>query len=194
MALTSASLLERLQRGADEDAWRRLVEIYTPLIQGWLRRQAALQAGDADDLTQEVLAALLQHLPKFEHNQRAGAFRAWLRTLTVNRLRDFWRRQQARGRPLPTDPARLLAEWEDPASGLTRLWEQEHDRHVAATLLERVRGEFTPKTWEAFCGVALEGRRAAAVAAALGLTANAVLIAKSRVLRRLREEGCGLID
>jgi RNA polymerase sigma-70 factor (ECF subfamily) len=57
-----------------------------------------------------------------------------------------------------------------------------------------VRGEFTATTWEAFRGVALEGRPAAAVGARLGLTANAVLIAKSRVLRRLREEGRGLLD
>src|SRR5262249_54987631 len=154
----SASLLERLQKGADDDAWRRLVDVYTPLIRGWLRRQAALQDGDADDLTQEVLAALLQHLPKFEHNQRPGAFRALLRTLTGNRLRDFWRRQRAGGRAVGCAPAALLAELEDPASGLSRLWDEQHDRHVAATLLERVRGEFTATTWEAFRGVALEGR------------------------------------
>jgi RNA polymerase sigma-70 factor (ECF subfamily) len=196
MSLTSASLLERLQQGPDDDAWRRLVDLYTPLIHGWLRRHASLQAGDADDLTQEVLALLVRGLPSFQHNQRAGAFRAWLRTLTVNSLRDFWRRRRARpwGAAGGGDPARLLEELADSDSGLSRRWDEEHDRHVAAALLERVRGEFTPSTWEAFRQVALEGRSAAEVAAALGLTANAVFIAKSRVLRRLREEGRGLID
>jgi RNA polymerase sigma-70 factor (ECF subfamily) len=194
MSLTSASLLERVQNGADDDAWRWLVEIYTPLIRGWLRQQAALQAGDAEDLTQEVLAALLQHLPRFEHNHRRGAFRAWLRTLTVNRLRDFWRRQRVRGLAAVADPQALLEAMEDPSSGLSRRWDEEHDRHVAATLLSRVRGEFTATTWEAFQGVALAGRPAAEVGARLGLSANAVLIAKSRVLRRLRQEGRGLID
>ncbi len=194
MSLTSASLLERLQQSPDEEAWRRLVELYTPLIHGWLRRHADLQANDADDLTQEVLASLVRRLPRFRHNQRPGAFRAWLRTVTVNCLRDFWRRR--RGRPWNAaggDPARLLAELEDSASGLSRVWDEEHDRHVAAALLERVRGEFTPSTWEAFRQLALEGRSAAEVAAALDMTPNAVLIAKSRVLRRLREEGRGLI-
>ncbi len=194
MSLTSASLLERLQQSPDQEAWRRLVEMYTPLIHGWLRRHADLQANDADDLTQEVLASLVRRLPRFRHNQRPGAFRAWLRTVTVNCLRDFWRRR--RGRPWAAaegDPTRLLADLEDSASGLSRIWDEEHDRHVAGVLLERVRGEFTPTTWEAFRQLALEGRSAAEAAAALGLTPNAVLIAKSRVLRRLREEGRGLI-
>ncbi len=194
MSLTSASLLERLQQRPDQEAWRRLVELYTPLIHGWLRRHADLQANDADDLTQEVLSSLVRRLPRFRHNQRPGAFRAWLRTVTVNCLRDFWRRR--RGRPWAAaggDPARLLAELEDSASGMSRVWDEEHDRHVAGALLERVRGEFTPSTWEAFRQLALEGRSAAEVGAALGLTPNAVLIAKSRVLRRLREEGRGLI-
>jgi RNA polymerase sigma-70 factor, ECF subfamily len=194
MSLTSASLLERLQQSPDQEAWRRLVELYTPLIHGWLRRHANLQANDADDLTQEVLASLVRRLPRFRHNQRPGAFRAWLRTVTVNCLRDFWRRR--RGRPWAVaggDPARMLAELEDSDSGLSQVWDEEHDRHVAGALLERVRGEFTPSTWEAFRQLALEGRSAAEVGAALGLSPNAVLIAKSRVLRRLREEGRGLI-
>lgn len=192
MSHTPASLLERLQQRPDDDeAWRRLVDIYTPLIRGWLRQHARLQNGDAEDLTQDVLAIIVRRLGDFEHNQRTGAFRAWLRILTVNRLRDFWRR----GVRLPAgDPGQLLAELEDPAGGPSRHWDEEHDRHVASALMERVRGEFTPSTWEAFRMVALEGRSAADAGAALGLTANAVMIAKSRVLRRLREEGRGLLD
>ena len=37
MSETSASLLERLSDRADADAWRRLVDLYTPLIRDWLR-------------------------------------------------------------------------------------------------------------------------------------------------------------
>ena len=40
----------------------------------------------------------------------------------------------------------------------------------------------------------MEGRPAADVARELGLTVNAVVKAKSRVLNRLREEGAGLLD
>src|SRR5207247_9328051 len=74
------------------------------------------------------------------------------------------------------------------SSDLSRLWERQHDQHVAGVLLNRIRPEFTASTWEAFQRVVVEGRPAAEVAAALELTPNAVMIAKSRVLARLRSE------
>src|SRR6516164_247108 len=108
MSGTSVSLLERLRERPDGEAWQRLVAIYTPLLKQWLGRYG-LQASDADDLTQEVLAVVVREMPRFEHNQRAGAFRRWLRTILVHRLRGFWRARQAR--PTATgdsDPARTL--------------------------------------------------------------------------------------
>lgn len=51
-----------------------------------------------------------------------------------------------------------------------------------------VRSEFEDRTWQAFWRVAVEGHATAEVAADLGITANAVRQAKSRVLRRLRQE------
>jgi RNA polymerase sigma-70 factor (ECF subfamily) len=194
MAETSVSLLERLRDRPDDASWKRLVDLYTPLIHGWLHRQLVPPA-DADDLAQEVLAVLVRELPRFEHSGRPGAFRSWLRTITVHRLRDFWR---SRGyRPEATgDSAFLdrLNQLEDPGSGLSRLWDEEHDRHVVRRLMELIRPDFQPATWQAFEGVMLKGEAPAAVAARLGVSVNAVLLAKSRVLARLRREGQGLID
>jgi RNA polymerase sigma-70 factor (ECF subfamily) len=51
-----------------------------------------------------------------------------------------------------------------------------------------IRSEFEERTWRAFWGVAVDDRPAAEVAAELGMSPGAVYIAKSRVLRRLREE------
>jgi RNA polymerase sigma-70 factor (ECF subfamily) len=65
-------------------------------------------------------------------------------------------------------------------------WDSEHDRHVL--LLAIVRPDFQPTTWDAFQRFAIEGRPAADVAAELGLNVNSVLQAKSRILKRLREE------
>src|SRR5262249_32501176 len=39
MSETSHSLLERLRRRPDADDWRRLVELYEPLLRTWLGRQ-----------------------------------------------------------------------------------------------------------------------------------------------------------
>jgi RNA polymerase sigma-70 factor (ECF subfamily) len=191
---TPISLLERLRLRPDSASWRRLVDLYTPLIRTWLRRHA-LQDPDADDLTQEVLGVLVRELPNFRHDLRRGAFRRWLRTVTVNRLRVFWRSQ--RGHPLAghsADLGHVLDQLADPDSGLSRLWEREHDLHVARRLLELLEPEFEPATWRAFRLLVLEGRPTAEVAAELGLSPNAVRIAKSRVLRRFRQEADGLID
>jgi RNA polymerase sigma-70 factor (ECF subfamily) len=189
---TSQSLLERARRDpADGASWRRLLELYQPLIRGWVRPNVS-QAADADDLVQEVLGELARALPGFEHNRRPGAFRAWLKRIALNRLRTYWR---TRG-PKPGDAvivARLEA-LEDPSSGPSQAWDEEHDRHVAEALLEAIRLEFRPATWRAFEATVRDGLAPSEVAAELGLTPNAVLIAKSRVLKRLREKGAGLID
>ena len=87
---TSTSLLDRLCDGPDPTGWGELVHLYTPLIRTWLGRHF-LQAADADDLTQQVLTVVVSKLPSFRHNGRTGAFRAWLRGITVNTLRSFRR-------------------------------------------------------------------------------------------------------
>jgi RNA polymerase sigma factor (sigma-70 family) len=194
MAETSVSLLERLRLRPDGADWKRLVDLYTPLIQGWLRR-GGVPAADADDVVQEVLGVVVRELPAFEHNRRPGAFRAWLRTVTVHRLRGYWRGRQHRGRASgDSEAARMLQQLEDPASRLSRLWDAEHDRHVMARLLALVEPEFPLAWWRAFHRHAVDGVRAADVAAEVGVTVNVVLLAKSRILRRLRQEARGLLD
>ena len=194
MAETSASLLEQLRAAADGPAWRRLVDIYTPLLRGWLGRYG-LQPTDCEDLVQEVLAVVVRELPGFEHNQRPGAFRRWLRTILVHRVQGFWRARQSRPQATgDSDLAKMLAELEDPDSGLSQLWDREHDRHVMSRLLEQVEGQVTPSTWQAFRRLALDAVSARQAATELRMTVNAVLIAKSRVLARLRQEAGALID
>ena len=189
---TSVSLLERVRLRSDAEAWRRLVELYEPLLNGWLRRYSVPPA-DAADVVQEVLAVLVRELPEFRHDLRRGAFRRWLRNILLNRLRAFWRSRRRAGESGGEAEA-ILGRLEDPSEGLERLWEQEHDRHVLVGLTELLRKEFEPVTWDAFRLAALEGRPYPEVAAALGLSVNAVRIAKSRVLKRMRQEAEGLID
>jgi RNA polymerase sigma-70 factor (ECF subfamily) len=188
---TSASLLERLRDRADQDAWRRLTVLYTPLLHVWLGA-ARLQAADVDDLTQRVLTVVVRKLPQFEHNGRPGAFRTWLRFIAANVLREFSRSRAATGGS--GEAAALLEELKDPHSDLNRHWEEEHNRHLLSGLLELVKPEFTTPTWWAFSRQVLDEVSASLVATELGLSVNAVLIAKSRVLNRLRREARGLLE
>ena len=132
-------------------AWRRLTELYQPLIGRWVRPHVA-QAADAEDVVQEVLTALVVELPQFAHNQRPGAFRAWLRTITVHRLRSVLGETRWPAAAVTGDPKQCeaLAQLADPASALSRAWDEEHDRHITRTLLESIRLEFQPATWRAF--------------------------------------------
>jgi RNA polymerase sigma-70 factor, ECF subfamily len=194
MADTSATLLERLSDRSDSLAWNRVVELYSPLIRGWLRHHG-VSASDVEDLTQDVLGVVVREVSRFQHNGRPGAFRTWLRTIAVNCLRQSLRsrRLQCQGAGSP-DIAAIIEQLEDPASDLSRHWDQEHDRHVLDRLLELIQPQFEASTWRAFRRQVIDGIPARVVAAELSMTVNAVLIAKSRVLTHLRREADGLVD
>jgi RNA polymerase sigma-70 factor (ECF subfamily) len=186
---TPVSLLERVQKRGLPGDWEHLVSIYTPLIRRWLLLDAALQS-EADDLTQDVLSGVVQKLHDFVR-RRAGSFRRWIRIITISRVKDYWRQ---RYREAPIADESLLLQLEDPASELSRRWDEEHDRHVVQSLLAIIEPEFTRKTWKAFTRSFFDELPAAVVAAELGVSANAVRLAKSRVLKRLRAVGRGLLD
>ena len=94
MTTTRLTLLERLHSRASR---RRggIAHLYTPLLYYWARR-AGLQSQDAANLAQEVLVLLVRRLPEFAYNPASGGFRSWLRTVTLNRLRDRRRTASAR--------------------------------------------------------------------------------------------------
>jgi RNA polymerase sigma-70 factor, ECF subfamily len=190
---TSVSLLDRLKvAGPDASDWNRLHAVYLPLIERWLGRVPGLGAESAD-LAQEVLVVVFRELPRFER-QRQGSFRAWLRQVTVNRIRTY-RRQRHRRPVAGLDPAAgFLERLANPHDDLAREWDQDHDKHVVQKLLAIVQPDFNSTTWAAFLRFGIDGLPAARVAEELGLTVNTVILAKSRVLKRLREEAGDLLE
>jgi RNA polymerase sigma-70 factor (ECF subfamily) len=190
---TSVSLLERLIAAPTEEDWRRLSELYQPLLRAWMAR-GGVAPSDTDDLSQEVLLVVFREVGHFERRSQ-GAFRAWLRTILVHRMRNYFR--ACRHRPSATGGSaglHLIDDLESPESEMSRLWDLEHDEHVAAALMRRVRVDFAPATWQAFRRHVLEGESARRVANELALSPNSVLLAKSRVLKRLRQELAGFIE
>jgi RNA polymerase sigma-70 factor (ECF subfamily) len=194
MNTTSLSLLDRL-KGAGPDAadWHRLKDVYLPLIGSWLSRIPGLR-DEADDLAQEVFVVLVRGLPSFER-RRHGSFRAWLRQVTTNRVRAFWKasRKQARATG-EGDGEKLLSQLEDPHSDLARQWDRDHDLHLLRKLLTIVQPDFDPNTWQAFSRFALDGLSAADVARELAMSESGVVQAKFRILKRLREEAGDLMS
>lgn len=187
MYTTSVSLLERLRQPAAQEAWARFVDLYTPLLYTWARR-LGLQDQDAADLVQDVFVLLVQKLPEFTYD-RHKSFRAWLRTVTLNLLRNKRRRTVPSGE----DAGVALSELVQPDHDVP-FWEVEYRQYLVGRALEVMQAEFQPSTWKAFWEYVVCGRPAAPVAGELGLTVNAVYLARARVLSRLRQELQGLLD
>jgi RNA polymerase sigma-70 factor (ECF subfamily) len=184
----SSSLLAGIK--ADRSvAWGRVVRLYTPLVYYWCRRQG-LQAADAEDVVQEVLRTVVARIGDFKRHTAGDTFRGWLRTITKHKLGDHIRKQ--RQRPNHSSRAR---EFQDACAGphIDEFDEERpHDvswesRILYARVLELIQGEFEQTTWRAFLRVVVDGLPAADVATELQMSVNAVYLAKSRVLRRIRD-------
>lgn len=191
---TSRSLLDRIKRDEPE-AWDRLVSLYAPLVFHWCRSWG-LREQDAADIFQDVFQAVAVHIGGFRKEREGDTFRGWLRTITRNKVHDYFRRRGREPEGVGGSEAQAqLAELPAPeASEASSLTEEKGERGLVARALELVRPEFTERTWQAFWRTAIEGRSAPEVADELSMSAGAVRVAKSRVLQRLREELGDLIE
>ena len=185
---TSSSWLSRM-RQRDPQAWRRLTELYGPLVYHWGRHHG-LSAEDASDLTQEVFSAVAGAIERFLHSPEQGTFRGWLWTIARNKLRDHFQRETDREEAVGGTEAWLRLSsipeiWSDESHDVTDLGELQR---LFQRALDRVRCEFEDRTWQAFWLSTVEQQHTDDIAKSLGLSANSVRQAKSRVLRRLRRE------
>ncbi len=187
MLTTPPSLLDRLRHSPERQAWATFVEMYTPLLFAWAGR-IGLSGHDAADLVQDVFAVLVEHLPRFQYDAQKK-FRAWLKTILLNHWRKQLRKQAVEKRTPHADLDEIAA-----PEDLPELEEEEYRRFLVRRALTLMQAEFQPVTWKACWEFVVQDRPATEVAAELGITPNAVYLAKSRVLRRLREELQGLLD
>lgn len=175
--LTSSTLIERLKTSQDQEAWERFQRLYSVLMRRW-GKDFGLQSGDAADAAQEISLHVFTHIGHFQH-RHPGAFRAWLRMIARNKIRHIRRRKK-----VESLEAMGISELPDGHAGkglLEKQWDQLRER-----AMEQIRPEFEKNTWQAFQGVYEEDRCPKAVAHELGMSVNAVYIARSRVLGSLR--------
>jgi RNA polymerase sigma factor (sigma-70 family) len=184
---TRASLLIRMRDRQDPAAWNQFVDAYSPFVYGILRRKG-LQDADAADVVQEVMRTVFQSLGEFEHNRRPGAFRNWLACIAQSRLCDFAAKRMKQ--PVGSGDTGFLhvlenkPSHEDEEAALV----QEYRKSLFQWAVGQVRGEFHETTWHAFWETYVEGRGSRDVAKALRLTVEAVYMARSRVLARLKQK------
>lgn len=191
---TSTSLLERVKAHRPE-AWQRLAEFYSPVVYSWCRH-CSVPPQDAADVLQDVFWAVHLGIANFRRQGPSDSFRGWLWTITRNKIRDHFRARAKQPEAKGGTDAQLQ---------LLQLPQAEPDARDDSTGsckapslflagLELIRLEFEERTWQAFWQAAVQGQPTAHIAADLDMSVNAVRKAKSRVLRRLRQEFRGLID
>ncbi len=185
----STSLLHQA-RQMNAAAWARIVDVFSPIIYRWARA-SGLAAEDAADIVQDVLASVARNLDKFERQKETGSFRSWLATVNRNRVRDFFRKQGIEKRGVGGTAAHDMLQ---NAPALPETVDLEHsisldsiNRQLPVQVMEIVRAECEPRTWQAFWRTTVDDRPAADVADELGMNVAAVYQAKSRILRRLRK-------
>ncbi|MBL0922201.1 MAG: hypothetical protein IBJ10_08755 [Phycisphaerales bacterium] len=174
--VTTTTILQRL-RDFDDPAWEAFVLRFRRPVEAFARERG-LTLGEAEDVAQDTLLAFANAYRQGRYSRESGRLSSWLFGIAQNKVRES-RRRSVRGaaQPLPD----LLDESEQAA------WEDAWRRETLAVCLERVRAEVDQRTFDAFEGYAIRNRPAAAVAHDLGVTRNAVFIAKHRVLSRVRE-------
>jgi RNA polymerase sigma-70 factor (ECF subfamily) len=159
-------------------------------------RSAGLQAADSSDVVQDVFRAVATRIRSFSRGRPNGTFRGWLWTITRNKIADhchcLHKHPEAQG---GTDAQIRLANLAVPES--TDSDEQPGSQKTTSLYqraLQLLQSDFEGQTWKAFWRVSVDGCTPAEVADELGMSVNAVYIAKTRVLRRLREELGDLLD
>jgi len=185
-------LLKRV-KAKDQTAWEQLASLYTPLLDHWCQK-ADLQDADMEDLRQEVFLAVARKIEDFQRDRAGDTFRGWLHRITRSKLCDHWRKK--RDGPLIGDTGaqeHLQQLWAQPIDS-DAVSADEETRILYCRALELIQRDFEAQSWQAFWRTVIEGQKPKDVATDLCITANAVYLAKARVLARLREEFAGVIE
>jgi RNA polymerase sigma-70 factor, ECF subfamily len=187
---THVSLLERLDGGSDPVVWDEFFERYWPFLFSAARRRGCSEH-TAEEVVQEVMLAIFERKAAFVHDPSRGRFRHWLAGVV--------RKKVAMRRRAPAERCRAqggsgaeFPEPEDPNGALNAFDDAAFDQAMLAMLLDVVRREVHPRSYQAFEAFTLGGCSGAKAARLTGLTRNAVYQARKNIVRRLRELGANL--
>jgi RNA polymerase sigma factor (sigma-70 family) len=164
-----------------EMGWGIFVDRYGPIICGFARN-AGLPSSEADDIMQTVLFNFFKVADRFEYDPSKGRFRGYLKRITLNAIRQRYRKKQEGN----LDTFGMEAA-EDPRDDLEAAFDREWAEHLLSEAMTEARPKFEPKTWEAFEMYGRRGMSCEKAAERLNMSQEAVRHAKSRVMRAVRQ-------
>lgn len=184
MITTRLSLIRRLHDPDDREAWLHFVEIYFPAIYRSLRAKG-LQHADAEDAAQQVLWSVSRSLATRPYDPNRAKFRTWLETVIRNSAINALNR-------VPKDRGlgggHALDEIPDFSHSDEQLLLHEYRKQLFQLAAEQVRDGFGEATWQAFWRTAVLDQDIDLVADELGMQTGSVYAARSRVIKRIRNE------
>jgi len=186
---TQPALLERLRQGSDHLAWDEFFERYWRVLYGAARRRGCSDH-TAEEIVQDVMLAVFESQDVFHYDRERGRFRDWLAALVRNKVAEHRRRPAQRVRAAGGEEAPAgLTEMESDETLPDEIWETTFEEALLVVLLDAVRREFNPRTFQAFELSAIQGMSGSEVARLTGQTRNAVYLARRKVTQRLEQLG-----
>lgn len=184
--VTTTLLLERL-RDPGAPVWEQFVNRFRgPLVN--FARQMGLTEDAAEDVAQNTMLTFVSRFQSGAYDREKGRLSSWLfgiaymESLTARRKLN---RQELQAPRQNGDHSFWAAVPDE--SDARRTWDEQWQRHIVQECLTTVRMEVAPATYRAFELLVLKNKQAADVATELGVSRNAVFIAKHRVLKRMSE-------
>ncbi len=186
-SITSLTLLSRLRcEEWDEASWQEFVGRYGQKIYGWCVHRG-LQSADAEEVTQNVLIKMATHLQVFKYDP-ARSFRAWLRTVTENAVKDYVK--TLNGRTVGNGGSAILQKLAqvEATADLSERLKDVFDLELAEEAMARVSCRVTSDRWMAWHLTAREGRSGAEVSAELNMKIVSVYTARNQIQKMICDE------
>ena len=184
--LTTTQLLEDLKTTRNESAWTEFCSHFQPVVIEFAKR-LSLSNVEAEDAAQETMTAFFKAFKEGKYDPDKGRLSNWLFGIAKRVILNLRGRQPLE--KLIADKATGTSFWDmvQDDRTLDRTWELQWQQMVLKRCLDQVRQEFDPKVFGAFRNYAIDKFEIEEVCERFDMSRNAVYIAKSRVLSRLRE-------
>lgn len=184
--ITTTQILQDLEGSGDALVWNNFCNHFHPVVVNFAKK-LGLSTADAEDAAQETVVTFLKAFRNGKYDRQKGHLSDWLFGIAKRVILNL-RGHQPLER-LVADKTTGTSFWDliQDDHSIKQSWETQWRQMVLTKCLEQARRQMDPKVFEAFELYALSGVPVDQVAQQLKMSRNAVYIAKSRVLSRLRQ-------
>ena len=185
---TRVTLLAKLKKTENEEAWLEFEDIYRGFILSLILRMG-INADDAEDISQAVLTKVWQKIEDFEYNQNKGKFHNWLAAMTRNTVKDFFRTKKnfITGRDSVEYQEQYVAIEQQVLPDIENLAREEWILHITNLAWENIKEGIHETKREVFKLVSAEVPTKE-IAAKLDINETSVRVYKAEVFKKMRAE------